>query len=147
MAHRRLATGLRKTILRSLRLSIAVTVAMRLRSKLAKRESGFFSSQENRFGSPIFWYGCNLACVFIAIFASFRWDLHQERLSHHCDVAIASYRGASVRQRPVEEPTSLRESVNSIRGTFAHEMLNIRYAIRDLDQENRRTGQASPGEA
>jgi hypothetical protein len=36
-----------------------------------------------------------------------------------------------------------RESVNSISGTFAHEVLNIRYAIGDLHQEDRKTRRAS----
>ncbi len=80
-------------------------------------------------------------------FASAGWDLRLERPSGHCDVAICIVPRASVRQRPDEEPTSLRESVNPISGTFAHEVLNIRYAIGDLDQEDRRTRYAHPSEA
>ncbi len=45
--------------------------------------------------------------------------------------------GTSVRQRPDRKPTLLRESINSIRGTFAYELLNMRYAIGEMDQGER----------
>ncbi len=46
-------------------------------------------------------------------------------------------------RRPIESRHRCGRSVNSIRGTFAHEVLNICYAIGDLDQEDRRDRQAS----
>jgi hypothetical protein len=58
-----------------------------------------------------------------------RWNLPQERLRHHCDVAIASCPALPCARGPDRMPTSLGESINLIRGIFAHEVLNIRYAI------------------
>ena len=57
---------------------------------------------------------------------------HQERLSRHSLLRLHRSRGASMRQRPDEKPKSLRESVNSICGTFAHQVLNIRHAISEF---------------
>jgi len=123
--------------------SFSSTVAMRSRSELA---SGFLLVSAKPSGAHhLVWTDRDKHAGPAAAGRSrvSRWDLHLERLSRQCDVAIASCRGASVRQKPHREPTSLRESSNHISGTFAHEVLNIRYAIGDLDQEDRRTRQTS----
>ncbi len=86
--------------------------------------SGFCSSQGNRFESALVWTNRAGRAAAGRSRAS-RWTFTKR--------AKSSLRCC----RPDRKPTLLRESSNHIRGTFAYELLNMRYAIGEMDQGER----------